>query len=45
MEILFIAICTIMTGLMIWWLGWWYLAASGIATFFMMAIFKVAGPG
>lgn len=45
METLFIIICTIMTGLLISSLGWYYLLASGFATLCMLAIFKVSGPG
>jgi hypothetical protein len=43
MDILFIAICLIMTGLLIWGLGWYYLVASSLATLCMWCIFKAAG--
>ena len=45
MEILFIIICAVMTGLLVWGLEWYYLLASGFATLCMLAIFKVSGPG
>ena len=42
MDVLFITICMVMTLLLIWVLGWYYLIASGFATLCMWGIFKIA---
>ncbi len=44
METIFIAICCLMTGLLVWGIGWYYLLASGIATLFMVTLFKFTDP-
>lgn len=44
MENAFICACTIMTALLIWGLGWYYLLASGFATIFMLTLFKTTDP-
>jgi hypothetical protein len=42
METLFIIACMIMSGLLVWGIGWYCLLAGGIATAFMMLLFRIA---
>lgn len=42
METLFIIACMIMSGLLVWGIGWYYLLAGGLATAVMMVLFKIA---
>lgn len=42
MDILFAATCVLMTALLMWGLGWYYLIASGLGGLLMMALFKIS---
>lgn len=44
MEVAFITICTVMTGLLIWGLGWYVLLAGSVAAVFMHTLFRMTRP-
>lgn len=44
METIFILICGLMTGLLVWGIGWYYLLATGFATIFMITLYKLTDP-
>lgn len=45
MDTLFIIACLIMSGLLIWELGWLCLLAPCIGTLLMLALFRAVGSG